>query len=163
MGTIEAPDLLKDPRAKKLLAEPAAEDGEPDHLLHNSHVLKGVCSAPGRGGHVSRAPETHTTPPLHFPAVFDGHLDDVAEWREISQLVFKVGRDLEIFTDVTAQMMKKTANAVHRKGIGAGGVPEAKAAMQQMLTCFQDAVKVNIHDIAGHSPLLLRLLDDSAC
>ena len=68
----------------------------------------------------------------------------IAEWRDLSHLVYKVGHQQEVFTDLSAQMMKRTADAVLSKGAQHGGIQSAKASLGQMLKCMEDAVQVSL-------------------
>ena len=72
-------------------------------------------------------------------AGFDPRAEAIAEWREMSQLVYKIGREQEAFTEISANMMKRTVDGVQR--MDPEGVKKAKAAMHRMFTCFQQAVK----------------------
>ena len=76
---------------------------------------------------------------LLLRAGFDPRAEAIAEWREISQLVYKIGREQEAFTEISANMMKRTVDGVQR--MDPEGVKKAKAAMHKMSSVFQQAVK----------------------
>lgn len=71
--------------------------------------------------------------------------EQLSEWRELALMVEKIGRELEVFTGYAAQHMKRAANAVDSNGIMAGGVLEAKAALNAMLKAFKESVSVRAH------------------
>ncbi len=54
--------------------------------------------------------------------------------------MYKVGREQEAFTEISANMMKRVVDGVQK--MEPEGITKAKAAMQKMHTCFQAAVQV---------------------